>query len=184
MSTPGRRASSARLSTVSSPVYASMASGRQTQVGPARAEPSPTPRVSVRREERQGRHDDEQLRDEVEHRHADPGRTDPVAGTGGRRQWRDCGPHRRRRPTGAFAARRSRRTTEVVRQEERGEHDDDDSRGTAPNRCKAGESLNALRTRVAAPPVSGMAAMPSRTTGLRRGRAGPSQQHPGVSPSA
>ena len=99
------------------------------QLGPARGRADlDTPRQGVRREEQgKAEQDDQQLRHEVEHRHADSGRVETRSpeqahdGDGADRGYTDDDV-----PRVSLQCVDLQRPTEVVRQEERGEHDDDE----------------------------------------------------------
>ena len=105
---PGSRASSARLATVSSPVYASIASGsanaRSPQSWPV-AKPRPSESVSGESRNASAENDEEPLDDEVEQRNAE--RADVEPRSPGEPHGRDRRDQRRSRSIASHGSSRS-----------------------------------------------------------------------------
>ena len=191
-STPGRRASAARLATVSRPVNASIASGRAKASdvpGGMRAERRAV-RERVRREdEREAEHDEQQLRQQVERRDDDP---DARRATGAERAARSATKTITATadddvPRVAIERGHTERAGEVVRQEERRERDHDQvveeerPAGEEPGevvRARGGRTSRHRRSRAAR-------RCPRRRRARRSGRAAPTPSRTsGVKPSA
>ena len=191
-STPGRRASSARFATVSSPVKASIASGSakasSCQVG---CVPSDVPGVSAcgEKTKHEPEHDEQELRQEVERGHEDPERRTATGGGRGGRAATSAITHNGDDHVPRVAVERVhlQRAREVVRQEERRERDHDQVvEEERPAGHEAGEVVRARGGRTSRRrPSRGARPSPRHRRARRSGRARPTTSSTsGVKPSA